>query len=431
MYILIFAFALAFKLYVSSLLPIFPDEAYYWIWSLHPQLSYFDHPPMVAYLYWLSGGIHDHWVRWPFLVLGQGTLWIWYLILKNLYYNSKDQKMWLYAALASPILGVGSILGTPDVPLVFFWSLSIWIFLRAIRNPTVLNYSLLGASLGMGFLSKYHIVLFVPSAFLYLLLNKQLRFVRWSNVVYTILFGVAFSSPVLWWNYQNHWSSFLFQLNHGFGGGDYEFYWTYSYILGLVVIIFPSLLWVIWKAKFSPIAAFAWLPLGFFLYSSFRSVVEANWVVMAFPALILMAVHGGLRWKQLRWQYGFWALVAFLIGTNIRKPWLPINIEKIREPFILRDLAAEIPNDLPIFTENYQQASSLWFWKRLPVYKVPESRRHDFFDSISPKPPKNQDFLLVLDTSSELPSWIAESSLQAKLEISGERYSVWRISLKL
>lgn len=31
-------------------LPFYPDEAYYWLWSRHLDFSYYDHPPMVAYL---------------------------------------------------------------------------------------------------------------------------------------------------------------------------------------------------------------------------------------------------------------------------------------------------------------------------------------------------------------------------------------------
>ncbi len=29
-----------------------PDEAYYWLWGQHPGLSYYDHPPLQA---WIQG----------------------------------------------------------------------------------------------------------------------------------------------------------------------------------------------------------------------------------------------------------------------------------------------------------------------------------------------------------------------------------------
>jgi len=50
---LIFAYT-GLKLIVSGLAPLHPDEAYYWLWSQHLSLGYYDHPPMVAY--WIKAG---------------------------------------------------------------------------------------------------------------------------------------------------------------------------------------------------------------------------------------------------------------------------------------------------------------------------------------------------------------------------------------
>ena len=40
---------------ISLFIPLVADEMYYLEWSQHLDLGYFDHPPMVAYLIWLSG----------------------------------------------------------------------------------------------------------------------------------------------------------------------------------------------------------------------------------------------------------------------------------------------------------------------------------------------------------------------------------------
>ena len=39
---------------LAAAVPPFDDELYYWCWSRDLQLSYYDHPPMVAYLIRLS-----------------------------------------------------------------------------------------------------------------------------------------------------------------------------------------------------------------------------------------------------------------------------------------------------------------------------------------------------------------------------------------
>ncbi|HDR05098.1 MAG TPA: hypothetical protein ENN84_07630, partial [Candidatus Marinimicrobia bacterium] len=38
-----------FRLIYIALIPITPQEAYYWLYAQFPALGYFDHPPMTAY----------------------------------------------------------------------------------------------------------------------------------------------------------------------------------------------------------------------------------------------------------------------------------------------------------------------------------------------------------------------------------------------
>jgi hypothetical protein len=52
------------RAYTGATLPLHPDEAYYWLWSRHLALSYFDHPPMIAYLIKLSTVFSQSAVFW-------------------------------------------------------------------------------------------------------------------------------------------------------------------------------------------------------------------------------------------------------------------------------------------------------------------------------------------------------------------------------
>ncbi|KOR27793.1 hypothetical protein TI03_06155 [Achromatium sp. WMS1] len=47
------------SLITLALLPLGLDEAYYWYWSQYPDLSYFDHPPLLAWLMWISTNLGD------------------------------------------------------------------------------------------------------------------------------------------------------------------------------------------------------------------------------------------------------------------------------------------------------------------------------------------------------------------------------------
>src|SRR4051794_30260911 len=44
------AVLLALRLYFDFAAPPLGDEAYYWMWGQRPALSYFDHPPLHAWL---------------------------------------------------------------------------------------------------------------------------------------------------------------------------------------------------------------------------------------------------------------------------------------------------------------------------------------------------------------------------------------------
>ncbi|MEA3246785.1 MAG: hypothetical protein U9Q74_11580, partial [Gemmatimonadota bacterium] len=46
----IVAAALLVRLALAAVVPLFPDEAYYWEWSRRLAAGYFDHPPAIAWL---------------------------------------------------------------------------------------------------------------------------------------------------------------------------------------------------------------------------------------------------------------------------------------------------------------------------------------------------------------------------------------------
>ena len=70
---------LLLKLGVAAQLPLFGDEAWYWLESRHPAWAYSDLPAMTAWVIrlgtWVAG---DTWfgVRWPFVLLGMLLPWL-------------------------------------------------------------------------------------------------------------------------------------------------------------------------------------------------------------------------------------------------------------------------------------------------------------------------------------------------------------------
>lgn len=414
----IWLISLFVKLIFAALLPLSADEAYYWVWSHRLQLSYFDHPPMVAWLFSLGHFLEPfgNAVRWPAVVLGHMTMAVWYFLLKDRF-SSEQVRWWMYLALFSPLLGFGSLIVTPDVPVVFFWSLSLFFFKEALEKKSALAYSGLGAALGLGFCAKYHIVLFLPCLIIYLFGEKKWNSVRWKWVPLTVLFGLLFCTPVLLWNFQNGFASFVFQLKHGLEKSTYSYDWTLSYVLGQIAILFPLIAWAALRSKTTEryLLYFAWTPLIFFFLTSFRAVVEANWPIIAYPALLGLAISYSRIRQWLPYYIFFNGLAVILVAATLFVPSLRAINEKIGEPYAFQELSEETKDFQPLYASSYQMAASLWYFSKTPVFKLKEISRYDFFDTLEEKTPSG-DFYLAKRISGDLPIWLKEQGYSVQEE---------------
>ena len=293
----LFALTFVVRFLISFFIPIIDDEAYYWVWSHFPSLSYFDHPGMISWLVWLG----RHLLPWstgfrlPGIFLSHVAIFMWYSLIQKKW-SSSAARTWLALALVHPFIGIGYFIQTPDVPLFFFSTLSIFIFDSYLSVPNAKKALLLGAALGLGFCSKYHIVLMVPVLAVTAFLNFRLARFRFSpfHFVCVLATGLLFCAPVFLWNIEHDWVSFRFQLHHGLGQTTWDPAWTFSYLLGQLIlfnpVLFRSLLRTFRTRGSELIAAASLFPWIFFLLSSFRGLVEANWPSLAFaPAYGLVS----------------------------------------------------------------------------------------------------------------------------------------------
>lgn len=415
----IFLISLIVKLVVAALFPLSFDEAYYWVWSHHLQLSYFDHPPMVAWLLWLGHGLENigSMIRWPGVILGHFSLLFWFLLLKPSIDEENIQKF-CWAFLLNPFLGFGSIIITPDLPVLLFWTASINCFVKALTEKSAKWYVALGASLGLGFCAKYHIVLFVPAAIIYLVFDKKIKEIQWRWIPLTAMVGLFFCLPVLIWNFQNDFSSFRFQLDHGLHGKGYELEWTLGYIGSQLLLVSPFVLWALTKssapAALQSIKYFAVFPLMFFLFTSTRGHVEANWPIMAYGAAIALMTFAKNS-AQLFKKYAYYWMVIYtlLIGIIVIRPSF-VDLEKINEPFVFSGLQKEIKDFSPLFGTTYQMASSLWFETKQPVYKIKGVSRFDYFDQFPVEPQGLKKFFVMKYSNQVLPAWMNEPPYSVK-----------------
>jgi 4-amino-4-deoxy-L-arabinose transferase-like glycosyltransferase len=209
------------RLIYIALIPLVPQEAYYWYYSLKPDLSYFDHPPMVAYSIWLGTHLFGDTV---FGVKFMAVIWsaltniFLYLTVNDALFNT-EEKIRKQVALATVFFYNLTIFGhlyavtmVQDTPLLFFWLLVIFFVQRYIRNNNPMEIYLAGFALGFGLISKYTAIAIVPGIFLTLLLDRSLRRNLLKKDPYiALIFAFLVFTPVLIWNFNHDWGSLKFQ----------------------------------------------------------------------------------------------------------------------------------------------------------------------------------------------------------------------------
>ena len=207
------------------------DEAHYALYAAHPALSYFDHPPLVG------------WVQWPLVALNAptavlrllpGLLWLLtmllvYLLALRLGTGDAAQRarggVWaLLVLLLAPLL---HILGIGLLPDTLLMVLSVALMLQTLRMMEMdaeqvrrpAPWLMLGLLLGLAGLSKYTAIFTALAVALCLLWAHGLSLLRSGWLWIACLLALLLISPVLIWNAQHQWISFVYQLRHGAGGG--------------------------------------------------------------------------------------------------------------------------------------------------------------------------------------------------------------------
>jgi hypothetical protein len=197
------------RLLISILLNPGVDEAYYYLATLHPDWGYFDHPPLVTLTtgigVWLTGQVSQFTIRIGTLLLYTGSLLFLYLAALRLY-TLQIAINTLAIASAIPIFQIAfGVLSTPDTPLLFFWSISLWLVVQEFFDYRVYHPSfrltLLCFTVGLACLGKYHGFILGLSLIGFCFFSPNYRkalTARWLLVGIPIFLLTI--SPILVWN---------------------------------------------------------------------------------------------------------------------------------------------------------------------------------------------------------------------------------------
>ena len=298
------------RLIIAGITGLGFGESYYAMGVVHPQLSYFDQPPLSFWLSWLSveafSEVSAFTLRLPAVLFFAGTTWMMYLLTKKLF--SPQAGFWaaVILNLSAVFTYTGAMWLQPDAPLMFFWLATALCLVKIFSKEFVSEeekkqyrrsfrcYSLwviTGILLGFTTLSKYHAAFLFAGAGLYAITRKEDRhWVFHPGPYIALVINFIIAAPVFLWNYNHGWVSFLFQgaraANDGF---SIHFDWFVRSIGGQMLWVMP---WI-------------WIPLIWQLYVCIKSGTKdkAHWFCFAtaiFPIVFFTVVT---LWSNLGFHF--------------------------------------------------------------------------------------------------------------------------------
>ena len=307
LYLVISVVRIAYVL--SDHIDLSTEEAQYWLWSKHLDLSYYSKPPLIAYLNAISTSIlgdTEIGVRINAIVIGAIIGILTYLLTDYIFRNQKLAFFSSFFITGILSYNIASVIFLTDTPLLLFWILTTLFFYKAIKENNKKDWIFTGIFGGLGFLSKYSMVFFFPMALVFLIIfERQVFKNKWFYI--SILIASVFTLPVIIWNVQHDFVTFK-HVAHLEGAHIKEISMQKSlsyiaeYIGGQIfinsVFFLPFFLYTAYKGlkeiKKKEIF-YLWFPAVFvflvFLYIAFKKRVEANWPAFAYASFFILTAY--------------------------------------------------------------------------------------------------------------------------------------------
>ena len=424
---------LLWHLFLAGQVNLSVDEAHYALYGAKPDWSYFDHPPMVG---WLNALVvpfshSDTALRVMPALLFALSNYLLYHIAIRLFPTFEWVGFWTLALINSAFMfQLLSISMLPDTPLMVASLLVFWALLNLresrLNSPESFQaWIAIGFWLGLAGLSKYTSVTLVLSLLLVMVVEKHWYWLKDRGLYAALLIALILISPVLLWNQQHDWISFLYQIHHGTHNDDWD--WqrvinTQLAQLGLYSLALYGIgLWLmvtrLFKNNGDAIRLLALFGLPVILLFAMNSGYEMSlphWTQLAWLFIApAVAFHIWQHWSKKAMRVFVYisttiTLVAsLLLNSQLATPWMPLpdNENIVRElhgwPEAMQT-AQQLKGDSPLVASNWTQASRMaWYAYPEPVYVT--DNRYDQFDMWFGNPPAGSDGLLVVPSYEDIP----------------------------
>lgn len=374
---------------------LMPQDAYYYYYSEHLSLSYFDHPPMVAWMvnfFSLFFGKSVVGVKMMDFIVTGLTVVVFYKLARNFFEGFLLERS-IYLLLSTMMISILSLVTTPDVPLLLFWTLSVLFFYKAVNDNHVRDWVLAGLMAGLAFDSKYTAAILWVGIFGYLISQPEKRTLIRNYKPYLAVFIFLLTiSPVIIWNIQHDWLSFRFQSSQRVGDmaqGNIHpknFFGNIgTQLFILLPVLYSFVLYGLYRvthqffqSRFRPDSSkwFLWwfsapLILGFMAVSIIYWV-KLNWTMPAYITGVLLAVYFiPMKWVRIQIIVSLIFHFAFLIQVfyypfPIRSDDTWWGWEKLSNQ--VRDLQQDYPETFIFSADGYKTSAQLSFHLDQKIY---------------------------------------------------------------
>ncbi|MFT3836864.1 MAG: glycosyltransferase family 39 protein [Myxococcaceae bacterium] len=205
----VIALMTAIRLVIAATTPLTDSESYYAIWGRFPSWSYYDHPPLLAWLLSLvqREAVTPLALRLVPILCAAWFGWLVYRLGERMF-SPRAGLIALSIVTVIPAFFVNSIAVSPAGPLAPLWVLALLQLWSMRDGVQPWRPALLGAVVGLAFLAEFTGLLLVPVIVLWLSATPVTR--RWwsrPSLMWGAVIALLVAMPVLWWNAEHGWPS--------------------------------------------------------------------------------------------------------------------------------------------------------------------------------------------------------------------------------
>ena len=320
------------------------DEAYYALYGEHLAWGYFDHPPMVGLMTYLSSIFFSGTlgVRFFTIIASCLSLWVMWEIADQVHNDAKKRSPVLFFVLAFSIImfNIYGFVTTPDASLILFSALFLLVYQRYLENKSWKNALLMGLFMALMVYSKYHAFLLLG-----LIVLSNLKLLKDCKFWVACLLALALLMPHILWQVNNDFPSFKYHL----AGRNEAFRWSYflEYLPNQLLIFNPftfgAVVYVLIRNRNHVLIPPAPLKRGrseaqqtgdevferglkiiligfffFFWLMAFRGHVEPHWTIVCVIPAVVLVYRKALIDEKLKKYIHYFILPSLLLILAFR-----------------------------------------------------------------------------------------------------------------